>query len=318
MAWRDLFRPKVNVRTDGVFTKCEGCTATVRHKDVDDNLSVCPECGYHFRVGAKRRIEITVDPKSFKPLFEDVLPADPLQFRAAKSYAERLAACQKLSGATEAISVGTAKIEGRDVVFGVTDCNFMMGSMGSVVGERIARGAELALESRVPFVIVSGSGGGARMDEGALSLMQMAKTSAAIGKLHRAGVAYLVVVTNPTYGGVSASFASLGDVIVAEPRAQMGFTGPRVIKQTMKVDLPPGFQESEFLRDHGQIDVVVERKMIRPTLVRLIDYLDASRAVPGTAQSARKKRKKKATSVAAAVPKVDESSPEAPDEGAVD
>jgi acetyl-CoA carboxylase carboxyl transferase subunit beta len=264
------------VRTDGVFTKCDGCASTVRRKDVDVNLSVCPECGYHFRLGCKRRVEITVDPGSFEPLFEEVLPADPLEFRAAKSYASRLKACQKATELTEAVIVGRAKIEDLPVVFGATDCNFMMGSMGSVVGERITRAAELALESRVPFIMVSGSGGGARMDEGALSLMQMAKTSAAVGRLHRAGVAYIVVVTNPTYGGVSASFASLGDVIVAEPRAQMGFTGPRVIKQTMKVDLPPGFQESEFLRDHGQIDVVVERTLIRPTLAKLARYLGAA------------------------------------------
>ncbi len=273
MAWRDLFRPRRNVRTDGVFTKCEGCSTTVRHKDVDENLGVCPECGYHMRIGAKRRIEITVDEDSFEALFEDVLPADPLGFRAKKSYAERIKACQEATGLTEAILIGRANIETRPVVFGATDCNFLMGSMGSVMGERFARGAELAVEERKPFIIVSGSGGGARMDEGALSLMQMAKTSAAVGLLHRERVPYLVVVTNPTYGGVSASFASLGDVIVAEPRAQMGFTGPRVIQQTMKVDLPPGFQESEFLRDHGQIDIVVERKEIRPMLARLIEYL---------------------------------------------
>lgn len=273
MAWRDLFRPKRHVRTDGVFMKCDGCAATVRCKDVEANLNVCTECGYHFRIGAKRRLEITVDPGSFEPLFEDILPADPLGFRAAKSYAERLKACQETTGLTEAALVGRAKIEDKPILIGITDCNFMMGSMGSVVGERITRAAELALEERKCFIMISGSGGGARMDEGALSLMQMAKTSAAIGRLHQAGVPYIVVITNPTYGGVSASFASLGDVIVAEPRAQMGFTGPRVIKQTMKVELPPGFQESEFLRDHGQIDIVVPRKLLRQTLSKLIDYL---------------------------------------------
>jgi acetyl-CoA carboxylase carboxyl transferase subunit beta len=273
MAWRDFFRPRRHVRTDGVFMKCEGCSSTVRCKDVDENLGVCPECGYHFRIGARRRVAITVDDGSFEPLFEGVLPADPLEFRAEKTYGDRIRSGQQKTGLTEAILVGRAKIEGRAVVFGVTDCNFMMGSMGSVMGERIARAAELALGERKPIVMVSGSGGGARMDEGALSLMQMSKTAAAIGRLHRAGVPYIVVVTNPTFGGVSASFASLGDVIVAEPRAQMGFTGPRVIKQTMKVDLPPGFQESEFLRDHGQIDIVVERKRVRPTLARLIGFL---------------------------------------------
>jgi len=273
LAWRDFFRPKRHVRTDGVFMKCDGCAATVRCKDVEANLNVCTECGYHFRIGAKRRLEITVDPGSFEPLFENILPADPLGFRAARSYAERLKSCQESTGLTEAILVGRARIEERPVVIGVTDCNFMMGSMGSVVGERVARAAELALEERKPLIIVSGSGGGARMDEGALSLMQMAKTAAAIGRLRPARVPYIVVVTNPTYGGVSASFASLGDVIVAEPRAQMGFTGPRVIKQTMKVELPPGFQESEFLRDHGQIDIVVQRKLVRPTLAKLVDYL---------------------------------------------
>jgi acetyl-CoA carboxylase carboxyl transferase subunit beta len=273
MAWRDIFRPRRNVRTDGVFMKCDGCSITVRHKDVDENLGVCPECGYHMRIGAARRIEITVDEGSFEPLFEDILPADPLRFRAKKAYADRVKACQEATGLTESVLVGRANIDGRGVVFGATDCNFLMGSMGSVMGERIARAAELAIEERKPFVMVSGSGGGARMDEGALSLMQMAKTSAAVGLLRIEHVPYIVVVTNPTYGGVSASFASLGDVIIAEPRAQMGFTGPRVIKHTMKVDLPPGFQESEFLRDHGQIDIVIERKEIRPTLAKVIDYL---------------------------------------------
>ena len=273
MAWRDLFRPRRHVRTDGVFMKCDGCSTTVRHKDVDENLGVCPECGYHMRIGAKRRVEITIDEGAFEPLFEDILPADPLRFRAKKAYADRVAACQEATGLTESILVGRAAIEGRGVVFGATDCNFLMGSMGSVMGERIARAAELAIKERKPCIMVSGSGGGARMDEGALSLMQMAKTSAAVGRLRRERVPYIVVVTNPTYGGVSASFASLGDVIIAEPRAQMGFTGPRVIQQTMKVDLPPGFQESEFLRDHGQIDIVIERKEIRPTLARIIEYL---------------------------------------------
>ncbi len=273
MAWRDFFRPKKYVRTDGVFMKCDGCAATVRRKEVDENLGVCRECGYHFALGARRRIEVTADPGSFESLFEDILPDDPLQFVAKKSYAERLKASQEATGLTEAVLVGRARIEGHDIVIGVTDSAFMMGSMGSVVGERIARAAELALAERSPFVMVSGSGGGARMDEGALSLAQMAKTSAVIGRLHRSGMAYIVVVTNPTFGGVSASFVSLGDVIIAEPRAQMGFTGPRVIRQTMKVDLPPGFQESEFLRDHGQIDIVVERRKIRPTVAQLIEYL---------------------------------------------
>jgi len=273
VAWRDLFRPKQHVRTDGVFMKCPGCAGTIRRKDVDANLGVCPECGYHDRIGAKRRVEITADEGSFEPMFEDILPEDPLGFAAAKSYVERLGRSQEATGLSEAILIGRAAIEGRAVVFGATDCNFMMGSMGSVVGERIARGAELALSELRPLVIVSGSGGGARMDEGALSLMQMAKTSAAIGRLRAAAIPYVAVITNPTYGGVSASFASLGDVIVAEPRAQMGFTGPRVIKQTMKVDLPPGFQESEFLRDHGQLDMVVERGQLRATIAKLIDYL---------------------------------------------
>ncbi len=273
MAWRDFFLPKRHVRTDGVFMKCDGCAATVRRMEVDEQLGVCMECGYHFSLSAPRRIEVTVDPGSFEPLFEDILPEDPLHFTAKKSYAERLAASRKATGLTEAALVGRARIEGRDVLIGVTDSAFMMGSMGSVVGERIARAAELACASRSPFLMVSGSGGGARMDEGALALMQMAKTSAAIGRLHRAGLAYIVVVTNPTFGGVSASFASLGDVIIGEPRARMGFTGPRVIRQTMKVELPPGFQESEFLRDHGQIDIVVERRKIRPMIARLLDYL---------------------------------------------
>lgn len=273
MAWRDFFRPRRNVRTDGIFTKCEGCLATVRHKDINENFGVCPQCGYHTRIGAAMRVEVTVDEGSFEPLFENILPADPLKFSARKAYADRLKQCQEATKLTEALLVGKATIDKRPVVFAASDCNFMMGSMGSVLGERFTRAAELAIKEKIPFVIISGSGGGARMDEGAISLMQMAKTSAAVRRMRRAGVPYIVVVTNPTYGGVSASFASLGDVIIAEPRAQMGFTGPRVIRQTMKVELPPGFQESEFLRDHGHLDVVVERKQIAPTLVKIIDFL---------------------------------------------
>jgi acetyl-CoA carboxylase carboxyl transferase subunit beta len=242
-------------------------------KHVEANLSVCTECGHHFRIGAKRRIDVTLDPDSFEEMFAEILPQDPLQFAGKRSYAQRLHESQERTGLKDAVVCGTGTIMGRRLMMCTTDSGFLMGSMGSVVGEKITRAAEYATENKLPLLIVSGSGGGARMDEGALSLMQMAKTSAALGRHAESGSLFISLITNPTYGGVSASFATLGDILMAEPRAQMGFTGPRVIQQTIKAELPEGFQTAEFLMEHGQLDLITPRKEIRSTVATLIDYL---------------------------------------------
>jgi acetyl-CoA carboxylase carboxyl transferase subunit beta len=264
IVWRGIFGRQRNVKSDGVFMPCDNCKATLVVKDVEANLSVCPECDWHFRIGARRRVELIVDPDSWKELFGDLAPVDPLQFAGKRSYAQRLQESQKRSGLKDAIVTGVGSVQGRRAALAVTDSSFMMGSMGSVVGEKITRTVEYATQHRLPVVIVSGSGGGARMDEGALSLMQMAKTSAALAKHREARCLYVSVITNPTYGGVSASFATLGDINLAEPKAQMGFTGPRVIQQTIKAELPDGFQTAEFLLEHGQLDLIVRQ---------LFDYL---------------------------------------------
>lgn len=267
-----FFSQRRHVKTDGVFMKCSNCAEVVRVKDVEAGLQVCPACDHHFPLGAQKRIEVTLDAGTFQELFTDIYPCDPLEFAAKRSYSERLAEAQKSTGLADAASVGTGEIKGARVAIGITDHRFMMGSMGSVVGEKIALLAEHAIEQRLPLIVFSGSGGGARMDEGVVSLMQMAKTSAALGRLNRAGLLYISVITDPTYGGVSASFATLGDVIIAEPRARMGFTGPRVIAQTMKVELPAGFQEAEFNKEHGQVDMIVHRRDMPAVLARLLDY----------------------------------------------
>ena len=281
-----LFKRPQHVRTDGLFTACSACRETVDVKELERRFWVCPRCGYPGRLSAKRRIAITLDPESWKEICDDLESVDPLNFSGARSYAERLKENQEKTGLTEAVLTGTGTIRASPCVYAVTDANFMMGSMGSVVGERLTRAIEHATRERLPLIIVSGSGGGARMDEGALSLMQMAKTAAALARHGRAGLLYISVITDPTYGGVSASFAMLGDVIITEPRARAGFTGPRVIEQTMKVKLPPGFQESEFLRRHGQIDLVVERKDLPETLAKLIAYCRPRDAAAAAAAAA--------------------------------
>jgi acetyl-CoA carboxylase carboxyl transferase subunit beta len=258
---------------DGVFMKCEGCGAMIVIKETEERGGVCKECNYHFRIGARRRIDLTLDPGSFQELFAELRSCDPLKFSGKKPYAERLRDGQARAGLTEAAVVGLGKIEQRELAFGVTDFFFMGGSMGSVVGEKLTRLTELATGRRLPLVLVCGSGGGARMDEGMYSLMQMAKTSAALARLRGAGVPYISILTNSSYGGTMASWASLGDVIIAEPRAMLGFTGPRVIKETLKVELPPGFQEAEFMLRHGLIDMIVPRGKLREILGRLLAYL---------------------------------------------
>lgn len=214
------------------------------------------------------------DKKSFKEFNSNLASVDPLGFNAHKSYKEKLKEDQKKTGLTEAAITGEAKISGHRVIAGLTDANFIMGSMGSVVGEKIARAVEKSIEEKIPFITVSGSGGGARMYEGMFSLMQMAKTSAAIAKLHQAGILYISIMTDPTMGGVSASFASLGDVIIAEPKALIGFAGPRVIEQTIRQKLPDGFQRAEFMLKHGQLDMVVHRKDMVQTLIKILNFFE--------------------------------------------
>ena len=257
----------------GLWTKCDSCKGMVYRKELEEKKLVCPQCGYHFTMSPLERIDLMLDPESFTRMWTNLEPSDPLKFEGVTSYKTKLAAAQKETGEKDAVWAGTGRVEGRPIVFGLTDSRFMMGSMGSVVGETIARAFEYALDRTLPLVFVSGSGGGARMYEGALSLMQMAKTSAAISRFSDAGGLYISVLTNPTMAGVMASFAALGDVTIAEPRALIGFTGPRVIEQTIRQELPKGFQTSEFLLEHGFIDLIVERPKLRSEVARLIDFL---------------------------------------------
>ena len=256
---------------EGLWIICPGCREIIYRKEVERNQRVCPKCSHHFRVGARERLRLLVDEGSFVAQDEGVLPEDPLRFKDARRYPDRVREAGRKSGLTEAILCGEAAIEGRPVQVCAFEFDFMGGSMGSVVGERIARAADRAALRGTPLVIVSCSGG-ARMQEGLLSLMQMAKTAAALARLGKAGQPYLSVLADPTTGGVSASFAMLGDVILAEPRALIGFAGPRVIEQTIGGKLPEGFQRSEFLLAHGLIDLVVERGRLRETLARLLAF----------------------------------------------
>ena len=240
-------------------------------KVVEDNLDVCPSCQYHFRVSARRRIELLADEGTFEERFADVRPVDPLGFVDKKGYDQRLSAEQLKSGNADAVVCGKAFVKGRPILLAVMDPTFMMGSMGSVVGEKITRTIEAAIAEKLPLLVVSCSGG-ARMQESTLSLMQMAKTSAALAKLDDAGGLFISLLTDPTTGGVTASFAMLGDFIIAEPKALIGFAGPRTIWNTIKVELPEGFQRSEFLQEHGFVDFVVPRKELRSELARLVDY----------------------------------------------
>jgi acetyl-CoA carboxylase carboxyl transferase subunit beta len=268
-SWYGHFSKKVPV---DVWMRCDGCQATLFRKEVERNLGVCPECNYHLRVSAIERINQLLDKDTFEEWFADLQPVDPLGFNDRRPYPERVKDEQALTGLKEAAVVGQGFIRGIRIVFGVTDSNFIMGSMGSVVGEKLTRAIEEATRQRLPLVIVSGSGGGARMHEGIFSLMQMAKVSTALGRYHEAGGLYLSVLTHPTMGGVAASFASLGDFILAEPKALIGFAGPRVIQQTVRVQLPTGFQTSEFLLEHGFIDRIVHRRDLQSTIAQLIDY----------------------------------------------
>jgi acetyl-CoA carboxylase carboxyl transferase subunit beta len=257
---------------DGLWTKCHGCGEIIYNKQLADNTKVCPRCDYHFVLGAYERIAMLLDADSFQEQDADMLSVDPLKFEGPKTYRDKLQQDQKATGLREAAVYGQGRINGIQVMLSVTDSRFIMGSMGSVVGEKITRAIEGSIEKRLPLIIISGSGGGARMYEGMFSLMQMAKTSTAIAKHNEAGLLYISVLTNPTMAGVMASFASLGDIIVAEPKALIGFTGPRVIEQTIKQKLPPGFQRSEFLLEHGLIDMIIHRKDLKEQLTQLLHF----------------------------------------------
>lgn len=256
----------------GLWTKCESCGQLIYNKALDENLRVCPKCEFHFPLTASQRIALTVDAGSFDEWDTDLAPVDPLQFTVPRPYAEKAVEEQKACGMRDACLTGRGQIEGREIALGVTDSRFMMGSMGSVVGEKLTRAIERATEHHLPLVIVSGSGGGARMQEGMFSLMQMAKTSTALMRYDEAGGFFISVLTHPTMAGVLASFATLGDLIIAEPKALIGFTGPRVIESTIRQKLPEGFQRSEFLLEHGLIDLIAGRREMKSTLARLLGY----------------------------------------------
>ncbi len=272
-AWHGHFEAKRV--PEGVWMRCDGCGATLFRKQVERNLGVCPECNHHMPVTAAERIQQLLDHDTFENWFPDLQPADPLGFDDRRPYPERVKAEQARTGLNEAALVGQGFIKGRRIVFGITDSNFIMGSMGSVVGEKLTRAVEEATRQKLPLVIVSGSGGGARMHEGIYSLMQMAKVSTALGRYRSAGGLFISVLTHPTMGGVAASFASLGDIIIAEPKALIGFAGPRVIEQTVRVQLPQGFQTSEFHLQHGFIDRIVHRRDLKSMIAQLIDYTTA-------------------------------------------
>ena len=269
--WQEVRPARRATIPEGLWLRCPSCGKMVYRKNLEANLHACPECGHHFRIGAAERVKQLADPGSFQPMFTTLAPTDPLHFRDLKSYKDRLQSEQVRTGAVDAIKAGRLFIKGREAVLCVLDLTFMMGSMGSVVGETITRAIEHATESNLPLVIVSGSGG-ARMQESGLSLMQMAKTSAALARLDDAGGLFISVLTDPTTGGVTASFAMLGDVILAEPKALVGFAGPRVIQQTIRQELPEGFQRSEFLLKSGMVDRVVPRAQLRTEIARIIDY----------------------------------------------
>ena len=270
--WKQMIkRPKRGV-PEGLWKRCPGCQQTIFRKEAEKRLGVCPECDYHWYVPALQRIVQVLDDGTFEEWDANLEPTDPLGFVDKKPYAQRLASEQQRTGLRDAAVVGTGMIRARRVAFAVTDSSFIMGSMGSVVGEKLTRTIERATEQQLPLIIISGSGGGARMHEGMLSLMQMAKVSAALARLDTAGGLFISVLTNPTMGGVAASFASLGDVVFAEPKALIGFAGPRTIKATIRIELPKGFQTSEFLLEHGFIDRIVRRQDLKSEIARTIDY----------------------------------------------
>ena len=292
MSWFQKLRPS-RIRTDhagnakgrsipeGLWTKCDTCGAVLYRDELDRNLDVCPKCNHHMRVAARRRLDQFLDLEPRREIGADVMPTDPLRFRDSRRYRDRLVAARKSTGETDALVVMEGCLLGMPVVAAAFEFGFLGGSMGSVVGERFVRGAQLGLDRRVPFVCFSASGG-ARMQEGLFSLFQMAKTSAALARLREAGVPYVSILTDPTTGGVSASLAMLGDINIAEPNALIGFAGPRVIEQTVRETLPEGFQRSEFLLEHGVLDMIVHRVDLRERVATVLALL-AGGSVPAEA-----------------------------------
>jgi acetyl-CoA carboxylase carboxyl transferase subunit beta len=273
-------RSKENISPDsekrdlpnGLWEKCLGCVEIIHSKQLEANLWTCLKCNYHFRIGSSEYIQILLDKGSFKELNKKMRSSDPLNFEDTKKYKDRITSTVKKVGLHEAIKIGTGKLESREVAFGCMDFKFIGGSMGSVVGEKVARVTDKAFKNKIPLIIVSESGG-ARMMEGAYSLMQMAKTSSRLARLAGAGIPYISVLTDPTTGGTTASYAMLGDINIAEPKALIGFAGPRVIKQTIGKDLPEGFQRSEFLLEKGFVDIICPRKDLKPTINNLIESM---------------------------------------------
>jgi acetyl-CoA carboxylase carboxyl transferase subunit beta len=258
---------------EGLWTKCPQCQEVLYRKELERQLSVCPKCDYHFLITARERIAQILDEGTFEEWFSTMKPGDPLGFNDRRPYPERIASEQKRTGLNEAAIVGQGFVRGMRAVVCMTDSGFIMGSMGSVVGEKLTRATEKATELKLPLIILSGSGGGARMHEGIFSLMQMAKVSAALARHSASGGFFLSILKHPTMGGVAASFASLGDIIIAEPKALIGFAGPKVIQQTVRVKLPEGFQTSEFLLDHGFIDRIVHRRDLRSQIAQILNYV---------------------------------------------
>lgn len=279
MAW--FRRSKQNISPDsqkkdlpdGLWEKCPGCSEIIHTKHLAENLWTCLKCNYHFRIGSKEYINILLDKNSFKEMDKKMKSADPLEFTDRKKYKDRIKETIKKLGINDAVRTGTGKINGKNVAFGCMDFKFIGGSMGSVVGEKIARLIDKAYKNKIPLIILSASGG-ARMMEGAYSLMQLAKTSSRLARLAEAKVPYISILTDPTTGGTTASYAMLGDVHIAEPKALIGFAGPRVIKQTIGRDLPKGFQRSEFLMEQGFIDVIANRKDLKTTISNVLNLLD--------------------------------------------
>lgn len=270
-------KPKIKITTtkkDGFsgWLKCTQCTELIHTHELERHDNCCPKCDYHYRISVEERLKSLADAETFVPLFTDIQPVDALEFNDTETYPNRLLAAAEKSGCDEAAIVGTCTLGGHQIALGLMNFNFMAGSMGSVVGERLTLIIEHATEHRLPLIIVSTSGG-ARMQESILSLMQMAKTSAALSRLGEKGVPYISVLTNPTTGGVTASFASLGDIIIAEPNALICFAGPRVIEQVIGQQLPPGAQKSEFLLEHGMIDCIVKRQDLKQKLIEILDIL---------------------------------------------
>ena len=275
MAWfkkEDIKKIKI---PEGLWIKCNYCREIIYRKEVEKSSMVCPKCKYHFYISIEDRIAIMLDEGSFHELDKSIYSLHPLEFKDSVKYKDRIKNYQKSTGYADAFVYGEAKINDSPVVIGIFNFKFMGGSMGSVVGEKILRATETSMNKKLPLIIVSASGG-ARMQEGILSLMQMAKTSAAISRLSEMGVPYISILTDPTFGGVTASFAMLGDIIIAEPKALIGFAGPRVVEQTIKQQLPEGFQRAEFLLEHGMIDMIVERKRLKETLSKVINFFSPS------------------------------------------